>query len=145
VPTTWLVTAELFTSPSRVERSVLTARIGNETVVHARCGDRAGARFQTKGAAVAIMVMNFEVDDYDTWKAMFDEDPAGRRQSGATGHVVSRAVDNPNEGFIRVEFPSVEQAKAFRERLLASGAIERGGMRLKMGPTVAEVDDATTY
>ena len=47
---------------------------------------------------MAIMVMNFEVDDYDTWKAMFDEDPAGRRQSGATGHVVSRAVDNPNEG-----------------------------------------------
>jgi hypothetical protein len=99
----------------------------------------------TKGAVVAIMVMNFEVDDYDTWKAMFDEDPAGRRQSGATGHVVSRAADNPNEGFIRVEFPSVEQAKAFRERLLASGALERSGMRLKMGPTVAEVDDATTY
>ena len=94
---------------------------------------------------MAIMVMNFEVDDYDTWKAMFDEDPAGRRQSGATGHVVSRAVDNPNEAFIRVEFPSVDQAEAFRERLLASGAIERGGMRLKMGPTVAEVDDATTY
>lgn len=99
----------------------------------------------TKGTTVAIMVMNFEVDDYDTWKAMFDEDPAGRAESGATGHVVSRAVDNPNEGFIRVEFPSVEQARAFRERLLASGALERGGMRLKTGPTVAEVDDATTY
>jgi hypothetical protein len=38
----------------------------------------------TKGAAVAITVMNFEVDDYDTWKAIFDEDPAGRTQSGAT-------------------------------------------------------------
>ena len=54
-------------------------------------------------------------------------------------------LNNPNEGFIRVEFPSVEQAKAFRERLLASGAIERGGMRLKTGPTVAELDDSTTY
>jgi len=94
---------------------------------------------------VAIMVMNFEVDDYDTWKAMFDEDTVGRRAAGATGHVVSRAADNPNEGFVRVDFPSVEQAKAFRERLLASGALERGGMRLKAGPTVAEVDDHTTY
>jgi len=94
---------------------------------------------------VAVMVMNFEVDDYDTWKAMFDDDPVGRREAGATGHVVSRAVDNPNEGFVRVEFPSVEQAKAFRERLLASGALERGGMRLKAGPTVAEVEDQTTY
>ena len=94
---------------------------------------------------MAIVVLNFEVDDYDTWKPMFDEDPAGRRDSGATGHVVSRAVDNPNEVFIRVEFPSVEQAKTFRERLIASGATERGGMRLKSGPTVADVDDATTY
>lgn len=94
---------------------------------------------------MAIVVLNFEVDDYDTWKPMFDEDPAGRRDSGATGHVVSRAVDNPNEVFIRVEFPSVEQAKTFRERLIASGAMERGGMRLKSGPTVADVDDATVY
>ena len=94
---------------------------------------------------MAIVVLNFEVDDYDTWKALFDEDPAGRRDSGAKGHVVSRAVDNPNEVFIRVEFPSVEQATTFRERLIASGAMERGGMRLKSGPTVAEVDDASTY
>ena len=94
---------------------------------------------------MAFLVLNFEVDDYDTWKTMFDEDPAGRRDSGATGHVVSRAVDNPNEVFVRVEFPSVEQARAFRERLIGSGAMERGRMRLKLGPTVAEVADATTY
>jgi hypothetical protein len=94
---------------------------------------------------MAIMVMNFEVDDYDTWKEMFDADPVGRQASGATGHIVSRAVDNPNEAFVRVEFPTAAEASAFRERLLASGAIERGGMRLKSGPTVAEVADATTY
>ena len=28
-----------------------------------------------------MMLLNIEVDDYDTWKPMFDEDPAGRRQS----------------------------------------------------------------
>jgi hypothetical protein len=94
---------------------------------------------------MAIMVMNFEVDDYDAWKPMFDADPAGRRENGATGHVVSRAVDNPNEVFVRVEFPSVEQAKTFREGLVASGVMERAGMRLKAGPTVAEVADSTTY
>jgi len=94
---------------------------------------------------VAIMVMNFEVDDYSTWKSGFDEDPVGRQASGATGYTVSRAADNPNEVFVRVDFPSVEQAKAFRERLTTSGVMERAGMRLKAGPTVAEVDDATTY
>jgi hypothetical protein len=94
---------------------------------------------------VAIMLMNFEVDDYDDWKPRFDADPVGRAEAGAITHTVSRAVDNPNEGFIRVEFPSVEDAKAFREKLLASGALERAGMRVKMGPTVAEVTDHHTY
>jgi hypothetical protein len=94
---------------------------------------------------VAIMVMNFEVDDYDTWKQGFDEDPVDRKAAGATSHAVSRAVENPNEVFVRVEFPGAEQATAFRERLLASGVIELAGMRMKAGPTVAEIDDQTTY
>jgi hypothetical protein len=58
--------------------------------------------------------------------------------------MVSRAVDNPNEAFIRVS-SLVDQAKAFREKLLASGALERGRMRIKSGPTVAEVADHHTY
>jgi hypothetical protein len=91
------------------------------------------------------MLMHFEVDDYDEWKQMFDQDPVGRAAAGATSHMVSRAVDNPNEAFVRVEFPSVDQAKAFREKLLASGALERSGMQLKTGPTVAEIADQRTY
>ncbi len=94
---------------------------------------------------MAYLLIHFEVDDYDEWKPLFDADPAGRRESGASGYVVSRAVENPNEAFIRVEFPSVDSATAFRERLIASGAMQRGGMQLKSGPTVAEIDDATTY
>jgi len=94
---------------------------------------------------VAIMLLNFEVDDFDTWKSRFDQDPVGRRAGGATSHTLSRAVDNPNEGFIRVEFPTVEQAKAFREKLVDSGQFERSGMRIKAGPTVAEVADHVTY
>jgi hypothetical protein len=45
---------------------------------------------------------------------MFDDDPAGREEGGATGHRISRGVDNPNDVFIRTDFPSVEQARAFR-------------------------------
>ena len=94
---------------------------------------------------MALMLIHFEVDDYDTWKPLFDADPAGRAANGAISHMVSRAVDNPNEAFVRVEFPSVDQAKAFREKLLASGALERAGMRIRSGPTVAEVTDQQTY
>jgi hypothetical protein len=94
---------------------------------------------------VALMLMNFEVDDYDAWKKRFDEDPVGREEAGATGYMISRAVDNPNEGFVRVDFPSVDQAKAFREKLIASGVLESSGMRLKAGPTVAEVAERHEY
>jgi hypothetical protein len=94
---------------------------------------------------VAIVLVNFEIDDYDAWKPTFDEDPAGRKQSGATGHMISRAADNPNEVFIRVEFPSVDQAKQFRQRLLDSGVLERAGARIKTGPTVAELAETVTY
>ena len=54
-------------------------------------------------------------------------------------------MDNPNEVFIRLEFPSADQAKAFRDKLAASGAFERGGMRIKSGPTVAETAEERTY
>ena len=93
---------------------------------------------------MAIMLLHLEVDDYDTWKPLFDSDPAGRKQS-ATGHMISRSVDNPNAIFIRTEYPSVEEANAFRQRLLDSGVLERSGARIIVPPTVAEVAEAVTY
>jgi hypothetical protein len=73
---------------------------------------------------MAFVVGRFEVGDYWAWKEMFDLDPAGRKQS-AKGHQILRSADNPGEVFVQVEFPSAEEARSFRERLLASGALER--------------------
>ena len=93
---------------------------------------------------MASMLMHLEVDDYDSWKPMFDSDPAGRKQS-ATGHTISRSVDNPNAIFIRADFPSVDDAKTFRQRLIDSGALERPGVNVKIQPTVVEQAEAITY
>ena len=93
---------------------------------------------------MASMLMHLEVDDYDSWKPMFDSDPAGRKQS-ATGHTISRSVDEPNAIFIRADFPSVDEAKAFRQRLIDSGALERPGVKIKVQPTVVEQAEAVTY
>ena len=93
---------------------------------------------------MAFTVLNFETNDYEAWKSMFDSDPAGRRQAGK-GHIVSRNADNPNEVFVRVEFDSVDDAKTFRDRLVASGVLSRSGMRVKMGPTVIEPVESITY
>jgi hypothetical protein len=92
---------------------------------------------------MAFVLAHFELDDYDTWKReRFDADPAGRKQV-AKRHQIFRAMDDPNQVFVGVEFASVEEATSFRDRLLASGVLE--GMSVKTPPTVVEVADAAEY
>lgn len=91
---------------------------------------------------MAFMVLHLETDDFDAWKPFFDADPVERRQT-AKGHVMLRGVDNPGEVFIRVEFASVDDAKSFRERLLASGALDRA--TVKTPPTVVDLVENITY
>lgn len=89
----------------------------------------------------AYMLIHFDVD-YDEWKPVFDTDPAGRAQV-AKGVTISRGVDNPNDVFVRAEFDSVETAKAFREKLMGTGAPQR--FTMKLPPTVVEVVETLTY
>jgi hypothetical protein len=91
---------------------------------------------------MASMVGVFKTDDYESWKRMFDSDPAGRKQV-AKGHRVMRSVDDGNEVFVRVDFDSVDEAKAFRERLLASNALDN--VTIVKEPTVVDVADEATY
>ena len=84
---------------------------------------------------MAFMLTRIQVDDYDAWKPIFDSDPPGARKA-AKGHRLLRGLEEPNEVFVQVEFGSPEEAKAARERLLASGVLER--VTVKAGPAVAE-------
>ena len=91
---------------------------------------------------MAFMVHHLQVDDFDSWKSFFDQDPVGRKQA-AKGHVMLRGVENPNEVFTRVEFDSVEDAKSFRDRLVASGALDT--TTVLTPPTVVELVENPTY
>jgi hypothetical protein len=91
---------------------------------------------------MAFMLMNFALDNYEEWKAVFDSDPIGRK-AVAKGHRILRAVDDPTNVFLAVEYPSVDDAKAFRDRLLASGVLD--SYPLRGGPTVVETAEEITY
>ena len=91
---------------------------------------------------MAFMVHHLKVDDFDEFKSLFDSDPVGRKQA-AKGHLMLRSLDNPNEVFTRVEFESLEEAKAFRDRLLASGALDR--TTVLTPPTIVELVENITY
>jgi hypothetical protein len=91
---------------------------------------------------MAMLMTRVHVDDYETWKSMFDEGRSTVRER-AKGHRVCRAVEDPNELFVSVEFDSVEDAKEARERLIASGALER--VAVANGPTIAEEAESLSY
>ena len=91
---------------------------------------------------MAFMLTRIDVGDYDAWKAMFDKDVPGAR-SAARGHRILRNVEQPGEVFILVEFNSTEEARAGRERLLASGVLDR--FADKAAPVVVEEAEAVTY
>ena len=82
-----------------------------------------------------FILTRIQVGDYDTWKPQFDQDKPGAR-SDSKGWRVLRNADDPNEVFIQVEFESAEQAREGRERLLASGVLDR--FQDKPGAEVAE-------
>jgi heme-degrading monooxygenase HmoA len=89
---------------------------------------------------MAFMVGNFVVQDYATFKELFDSDPAGRKET-AKGYILLRSVDDPNEVFVRVEFDSADKAKAFREKLRASGAL--ANVNVKTLAVTEKVDEGT--
>jgi hypothetical protein len=91
---------------------------------------------------MSFVLTRIKVDDYDAWKSMFDTDPPGARKE-AKRHRILRNADDPQEVLIEVEFESPEQANAARERLLASGVLER--VSLQAGPTLIEEAEAVTY
>ncbi len=84
---------------------------------------------------MTYILTRIDVGDYDAWKPMFDQDVPHARES-ASGWRIFRNVDNPNEVFIQVEFDSAEDAATGRERLLASGVLDR--FSDKTGPTIVE-------
>ena len=88
---------------------------------------------------MALMLTRVKVADFDEWKAMFDTDPVQAREK-ATAYRILRGVEDRNEVFVQVEFPSNEAAKEARGRLLDSGVLDR--QLEATGPTLVEEADA---
>lgn len=88
---------------------------------------------------MAFIMTRIDVGDFDAWKPMFDQD-LPRARTDALGYRLFRNVDNPGEVFIQIEFASAQDATAARDRLLASGVLDRFADR--SGPTVAEQAEA---
>ena len=83
----------------------------------------------------AFIITRIQVGDYDTWRAMFDQDRPQAREK-ATVKRVFRDVDDPNHVFIFLEFASLDDANESRDRLVESGVLDR--FEDKDGPNVVQ-------
>ena len=57
------------------------------------------------------------IRDFETWKAAFDRDPAGRKQSGVRRYRVFRPMDDPGYVIIDLDFDGALEARAFLETM----------------------------
>ena len=73
-----------------------------------------------------VLAINHDVEDYDKWKAVFDEFPPSK--GGALFHRINRKVDNPNNIAVVAGFESVEAANAFRDNPGLKDALGRAGV-----------------
>lgn len=73
-----------------------------------------------------VIAINHDVEDYDRWKAVFDEYPPST--GGATFHRINRNVDNPNNITVVAGFDTSDQAAGFRDDPDLKGAMAEAGV-----------------
>ena len=92
-----------------------------------------------------IIMVQHKVRDFGAWKPVFDEHAAVRQRHGATGHVIYRAMNDPNDVTILNEFPSLDGAKAFAADPSLKEAMDRGGIISEPRITWAEEVETVRY
>jgi quinol monooxygenase YgiN len=60
-----------------------------------------------------ILRIEFQIRDFDMWKAAFDHDVVGRQQSGVRRYRIFRPIDDPNYIMLDFEFDNASEAEAF--------------------------------
>ncbi|MBN1628878.1 MAG: hypothetical protein JW990_03870 [Thermoleophilia bacterium] len=66
---------------------------------------------------MAMLLIEYRVDDYAGWKAVFDQDPMGRSAQGVTRHCIYRDSEDPNHLMLSLEFATADEAHTFRKAL----------------------------
>ncbi len=69
------------------------------------------------------------VEDYATFREVFDGAEEMRKSAGALSSRVFQSADDPNEVIIQVEFPTADAAKAFQASQELRETQQRAGLK----------------
>jgi hypothetical protein len=92
-----------------------------------------------------VVIVRHKVRDFDAWKPVFEEHGKIRRGHGATGHVIYRDLDDPNDVIVLNSFPTKEQAEAFAADPSLKEAMERSGVVTEPQVTFAREVETIDY
>lgn len=63
---------------------------------------------------MATLLIEHGITDFASWKAAFDRFADRRKEAGVTAHRIHQPHDDAAYVVLQLDFPSVEQAQAFR-------------------------------
>jgi len=89
---------------------------------------------------MTMLLIEYRVADFGGWKAVFDQDPMGRKPHGVTRHWLYRDDHDPNHLLLRLELPSGDQATSFLNVLQPVWDVSGAGQAWVMQET-----EAATY
>jgi uncharacterized protein len=76
---------------------------------------------------MTTLMIDYHVEDFNRWKAVFDSDPMDRTSHGVVKHWIYRDPDDPNHHMLGMEFAGAEQARAFRQALAPMWEVSGAG------------------
>jgi uncharacterized protein (DUF1330 family) len=91
-----------------------------------------------------MLMAHYKVKDTDVFDRVFAEFQPARQESGATGHRVLHAVDDPEIVVVLIEFPDHGSAAAFAADPRRADALERASV-IERSDLVLEGDPAVAY
>jgi hypothetical protein len=75
-----------------------------------------------------ILMAQFRVREFYSWKSIFAENTPFRTGHGCTGHLMYRGEQDPNEVTILLRFPGREQADGFTSDPRLREVMQRAGV-----------------
>ena len=95
-----------------------------------------------------VLSLRHRVDDFDAWKAVFDERLDARIDGEVTGHRLTRSVGDPREVEVVMEFASQADAEAYRDYMegpQTREALARAGVQEHAPMWIGEHIETTSY
>ena len=77
---------------------------------------------------MATMFVKHPVNDYASWKRVYDDFAQYRKENGVTGASVHRDVADPNMIIVTHQFGNVSQAQAFANSEDLKSTMEKAGV-----------------